>query len=787
MSVSEPGKIITPWAESGLKNPIPPAANPATGRAGFDQGFSAINMTAKEAGGIPPFGQDFNGIFYEVTNILRYMQAGGQSTFDAALATATGGYPKGAMVLGDDGVSAYTNKVDSNSSNPNSGGSGWAREDLMLREALRRSYAEAGYNLVDGSFEAGGAVTTAIDVLLYEATGIAYAYSGTLPHAIGAGEIPVGNPLWVSKAEVTLLANLTTTGGASLIGCGPDINGGHPTVSDFIDGNAIPLSSVSGADPTGVASSSAALTAALATGRPVYLGGPENTWWFGELTSHTGGIVLYGDGATVKSDIHWLKVVDGSGSRVFGFNFYSKTVPYTIKRNTNTWVNSASDVVQSFDGYIPSPQDSDIWAAIPQAKKDHNAAISPLLLFTVSTALGGNGVHVSCIGGRQLCVVVEGYTDSSVSRNTFGGGQSTYAAIVFNNGSNRAYNSEIKLFSFPRGKGNCANDNKIKYATLCGAIFFGNDDWEMCRNTSTFNGESGLKTAQYDGVAGPTESDACMSTNGKVHGNTTSDNYFDGLDLQIWYPLIAYAYRYSGTSVIGNISRRNRFTGGHSNGASMIWQGNIIDTNGATGLYVIGTSNTVVGNHARNNCTTGTTLNPQVFDIAVQGDDCVTAFNNVENPNAPSTYNFIHTGLLGNTPTAGREGVSFGNNVGEAIGRAHIHPSISGSRSQLKTKSGISTSSLKSVTTAGYTIGELDYSLSFFTPAACTVVMPPPADNAGRILHFRNTNAFAIVSTAGNITQITGGVATSNILPATSGKWCELHCDGVTWQIVASN
>ena len=118
MSVSEPGKIITPWAESGLKNPIPPAANPATGRAGFDQGFSAINMTAKEAGGIPPFGQDFNGIFYEVTNILRYMQAGGQPTFDAALATAIGGYPKGAMVLGSDGVAIYTNRVDGNGSNP---------------------------------------------------------------------------------------------------------------------------------------------------------------------------------------------------------------------------------------------------------------------------------------------------------------------------------------------------------------------------------------------------------------------------------------------------------------------------------------------------------------------------------------------------------------------------------------------------------------------------------------------------------------------------------------------
>lgn len=125
MSVSEPGKIITPWAESGLKNTIPPASNPATGRAGFDQGFSAINMTAKEAGGIPPFGQDFNGIFYEVTNILRYMQTGGQPTFDAALATAIGGYPKGAMVLGSDGLTLWQSQVDSNTSNPDVDSTNW--------------------------------------------------------------------------------------------------------------------------------------------------------------------------------------------------------------------------------------------------------------------------------------------------------------------------------------------------------------------------------------------------------------------------------------------------------------------------------------------------------------------------------------------------------------------------------------------------------------------------------------------------------------------------------------
>lgn len=130
MSVTEPGKILTPWAEFGLKNSIPLTANPVTGRAGFDQGFSAINMTAREAGGIPPFGQDFNGIFYEVTSILRYMQAGGRPTFDAEFADKIGGYPKGATILGSDGSSVFSSTIDNNLSNPNTGGAGWVMQKL---------------------------------------------------------------------------------------------------------------------------------------------------------------------------------------------------------------------------------------------------------------------------------------------------------------------------------------------------------------------------------------------------------------------------------------------------------------------------------------------------------------------------------------------------------------------------------------------------------------------------------------------------------------------------------
>lgn len=42
---------------------------------------------------------------------------------------------------------------------------------VQVRESLRRSYAEAGHNLVAGSFEAGGTLVNANDVLLQESTG----------------------------------------------------------------------------------------------------------------------------------------------------------------------------------------------------------------------------------------------------------------------------------------------------------------------------------------------------------------------------------------------------------------------------------------------------------------------------------------------------------------------------------------------------------------------------------------------------------------------------------------
>lgn len=97
---------------------------------------------------------------------------------------------------------------------------------MSAREALRRTYAEAGFNLVPGSFELGGTVTTATDVLLYEADGHAYNWDGVFPgggKVVPQGSTPastggVGPGLWLDQATATLRGALALPGGSQRVG-----------------------------------------------------------------------------------------------------------------------------------------------------------------------------------------------------------------------------------------------------------------------------------------------------------------------------------------------------------------------------------------------------------------------------------------------------------------------------------------------------------------------------------------------------------------------------------------
>lgn len=88
--------------------------------------------------------------------------------------------------LRDDGINTYyrVKRTDGSYSDEFSVPSVGTATKIIAREALRRGYAEAGFNLVLGSFEVGGTLVNPNDVLLYESNG--KAFSGP------AGYVPAG-------------------------------------------------------------------------------------------------------------------------------------------------------------------------------------------------------------------------------------------------------------------------------------------------------------------------------------------------------------------------------------------------------------------------------------------------------------------------------------------------------------------------------------------------------------------------------------------------------------------
>ena len=87
-----------------------------------------------------------------------------------------------------------------------------------IRELWRRSLAEAGLTLVDGSFEEGATVNSKTDVVWHVSGGQCYAWYGALPHDIVAGTNPVGVVDWVLQTDPTLRGDLGASDGALLIG-----------------------------------------------------------------------------------------------------------------------------------------------------------------------------------------------------------------------------------------------------------------------------------------------------------------------------------------------------------------------------------------------------------------------------------------------------------------------------------------------------------------------------------------------------------------------------------------
>ena len=127
-----PPKFNIPWGNGAgvpyiRSIPQPSQIGITNCAASLTDGFPPLSFTPPGAGGCPPLGADFNGIFKQITQWSQWDGAGGPIFYDSVFAaSASGGYPKGAIVQsaivpGD----FWMSTADSNTTNPDAGGANW--------------------------------------------------------------------------------------------------------------------------------------------------------------------------------------------------------------------------------------------------------------------------------------------------------------------------------------------------------------------------------------------------------------------------------------------------------------------------------------------------------------------------------------------------------------------------------------------------------------------------------------------------------------------------------------
>lgn len=123
-----PKKQPIVFGVNGPREALPDTTPSGDNTASYNSGFPPITMTLKSAGGLPPKGQDMNQILYELSGLARWASAGAMNTYDSAFASAIGGYPSGAFILGDDLKTIYRCTLNGNLNNPNTTTTGWEKQ-----------------------------------------------------------------------------------------------------------------------------------------------------------------------------------------------------------------------------------------------------------------------------------------------------------------------------------------------------------------------------------------------------------------------------------------------------------------------------------------------------------------------------------------------------------------------------------------------------------------------------------------------------------------------------------
>ena len=441
-----------------------------------------------------------------------------------------------------------------------------SNNEAKVFEALRRSYAAAGLNLVERSFEEGGVLTSITDVMI-TASGAGYSWGGPeFPHNVSKGTAPALTPGFVrryaptnaetesakealrrSYADVGLTvkgytkdgATLTSTSdvvihnttgkGYSRAGVYPE--GGYivaPGTDPLVDPLYIDKSDVVGGIVADVGTLSyygtdrhalvSLLTYAKTTGQKIRL--DADVIVESEILIDFEGVKLCFDfgGYSVYSDdilaLHFLRL--GAGSEIITPSLKNITPPWavTLWDARDEWLTSAeiaATLKQTNDiGYImPTSNFSNLWPTLTAEQR--NQTITAGMFISSST-------RVTLYNPRGRYCAYQFYTCSLctvINPQIESGGKGTFGTIVFNNTNSVEY-----------GIGNEVIGGYVHYGSFSGVAFLRNKRGGVSGGfTPKWCGESGVKTCQGE-VSG--RSARCYDMRfGEIYPNRT---LFDGVD-----------------------------------------------------------------------------------------------------------------------------------------------------------------------------------------------------------------------------------------------------------------
>lgn len=184
-----PTRFQKPWGVSAAGAyirtvPVNSQIGIQDGAASFETGFVPDNFTPLAGGGVPPFGQDFNGVLNAETSWDQWYQARASIPFDATFAAAVGGYPQGAVldsaiVLGKQWLSL----VDNNLTNPDDPltSTGWETQGLpsgtpvpFMTSTLPSGFIAATPVNTIGNAASGSVVAAASNLFLFASVWLQY-------------------------------------------------------------------------------------------------------------------------------------------------------------------------------------------------------------------------------------------------------------------------------------------------------------------------------------------------------------------------------------------------------------------------------------------------------------------------------------------------------------------------------------------------------------------------------------------------------------------------------------